>query len=86
LACSWHTHLIFAALTVLLAIPTVLAAARCLGSAATCGFGGALGGTRTPSLLIRRGCQLMRVAEGRIAEVRGHYSDQHALDAFWKTE
>ena len=32
------------------------------------------------------GCQLMRVEEGRITEVRGHYSDQHALDAFWKTE
>ena len=32
------------------------------------------------------GCQLMRVEEGRIAEVRGHYSDQHGLDAFWKTE
>src|SRR5215471_19468567 len=32
------------------------------------------------------GCQLMRVEEGRIIEVRGHYSDQHALDAFWKTE
>jgi hypothetical protein len=32
------------------------------------------------------GCQLMRVEEGRIIEVRGHYSDQHALDGFWKTE
>ena len=32
------------------------------------------------------GCQLMRLEEGRIAEVRGHYSDQHALDAFWETE
>ena len=32
------------------------------------------------------GCQLMRVEKGRIAEVRGHYSDQHALDAFWKSE
>ena len=31
------------------------------------------------------GCQLMRVEEGRITEVRGHYSDQYALDAFWKT-
>lgn len=29
------------------------------------------------------GCQLMRMAAGRIAEVRGHYSDQYALDAFW---
>jgi hypothetical protein len=29
------------------------------------------------------GCQLMRLEHGRIAEVRGHYSDQDALDAFW---
>jgi uncharacterized protein (TIGR02246 family) len=29
------------------------------------------------------GCQLMRVEDGRITEVRGHYSDQYALDAFW---
>src|ERR687884_363694 len=29
------------------------------------------------------GCQLMTVEDGRIAEVRGHYSDQEALDAFW---
>jgi ketosteroid isomerase-like protein len=28
-------------------------------------------------------CQLMRVQEGRIVEVRGHYSDQAALDTFW---
>ena len=32
------------------------------------------------------GCQLMRLDEGRITEVRGHYSDQYALDAFWGTE
>jgi len=31
------------------------------------------------------GCQLMRVAGGRVTEVRGHYSDQTALDAFWKS-
>ena len=31
------------------------------------------------------GCQLMRVAEGRITDVPGHYSDQQALDAFWQT-
>lgn len=31
------------------------------------------------------GCQLMRLAQGRITEVRGHYSDQYALDAFWGT-
>lgn len=30
------------------------------------------------------GCQLMRVVDGRIAEVHGHYSDQAALDAFWE--
>jgi ketosteroid isomerase-like protein len=29
------------------------------------------------------GCQLMRLEDGRIKEVRGHYSDQEALDAFW---
>jgi hypothetical protein len=29
------------------------------------------------------GCQLMRVEDGRITEVHGHYSDQYALDAFW---
>jgi ketosteroid isomerase-like protein len=28
-------------------------------------------------------CQLMRVQDGKIVEVRGHYSDQTALDAFW---
>jgi uncharacterized protein len=29
-------------------------------------------------------CQLMRVEDGHIVEVRGHYSDQVALDAFWQ--
>lgn len=29
------------------------------------------------------GCQLMTIEDGRIASVRGHYSDQYALDAFW---
>jgi uncharacterized protein len=29
-------------------------------------------------------CQLMRIEGGRIVEVRGHYSDQAALDAFWQ--
>lgn len=29
------------------------------------------------------GCQLMRVDGGVIHEVRGHYSDQTALDVFW---
>ena len=28
-------------------------------------------------------CQLMRVQDGKIVEVRGHYSDEAALDAFW---
>ena len=30
------------------------------------------------------GCQLIRMEGGRIAEVRGHYSDQYAFDAFWR--
>ncbi len=29
------------------------------------------------------GCQLMSVRDGLIVEVRGHYSDQEALDRFW---
>ena len=29
------------------------------------------------------GCQLIRVSDGVIHNVRGHYSDQRALDAFW---
>jgi uncharacterized protein len=29
------------------------------------------------------GCQLMTLADGLIATVRGHYSDQEQLDAFW---
>ena len=28
-------------------------------------------------------CQLMTVADGKITSVRGHYSDQYALDEFW---
>jgi hypothetical protein len=32
------------------------------------------------------GCQLMRLKEGRISEVQGHYSDQYALDAFWRAQ
>jgi hypothetical protein len=28
-------------------------------------------------------CQLRRVQDGKIVEVRDHYSDQTALDAFW---
>ena len=29
-------------------------------------------------------CQLMDVQDGLIEDVRGHYSDQEALDAFWQ--
>lgn len=29
------------------------------------------------------GCQLMTVRDGLIREVRGHYSDEAALDSFW---
>jgi ketosteroid isomerase-like protein len=28
-------------------------------------------------------CQLMTIEDGRITSVRGHYSDQYALDEFW---
>jgi len=28
-------------------------------------------------------CQVMRIQNGKIAEVRGYYSDQYALDDFW---
>jgi uncharacterized protein len=28
-------------------------------------------------------CQLMRIEDGKIVHVRGHYSDQYALDDFW---
>jgi hypothetical protein len=28
-------------------------------------------------------CQLMRVQDGKVIEVRGHYSNEAALDAFW---
>jgi ketosteroid isomerase-like protein len=28
-------------------------------------------------------CQLIRVRDGRIVDVRGHYSDQYAVDGFW---
>jgi ketosteroid isomerase-like protein len=30
------------------------------------------------------GCQLIRMEDGLIAEVTGHYSDQYAFDAFWR--
>jgi ketosteroid isomerase-like protein len=28
-------------------------------------------------------CQLIRIRDGRIVDMRGHYSDQYALDDFW---
>ena len=28
-------------------------------------------------------CQLMTIEDGQITSVRGHYSDQYALDEFW---
>jgi ketosteroid isomerase-like protein len=28
-------------------------------------------------------CQLIKVEDGKIVEVRGHYFDQYALDGFW---
>lgn len=31
------------------------------------------------------GCQLMEMRDGLIDRVRGHYSDQAALDAFWQS-
>lgn len=32
------------------------------------------------------GCQLIRMKDGLIAEIQGHYSDQYAFDAFWRAE
>ena len=40
-------------------------------------------GTRNGKRLDVTGCQLMRVEDGRIVDVRGHYSDQYAFDEFW---
>ncbi|MFY9606148.1 MAG: nuclear transport factor 2 family protein [Thermoplasmata archaeon] len=40
-------------------------------------------GTRGAKRLDVTACQVMRIHEGRIAEVRGYYSDQYALDDFW---
>jgi ketosteroid isomerase-like protein len=31
-------------------------------------------------------CQLMRVEDGKIREIRGHYADTTALDAFWNPD
>jgi hypothetical protein len=30
-------------------------------------------------------CQLMRVQNGKIVEVHGHYVDEAALNAFWRS-
>ncbi len=32
------------------------------------------------------GCQLIRMQDGLIAEVTGHYSDQYAFDTFWRAD
>jgi len=40
-------------------------------------------GTRDTKRLDVTACQVMRIQDGRILEVRGHYSDQYALDDFW---
>jgi uncharacterized protein len=38
---------------------------------------------RTGYRLDQTVCQLMRVRRGKIVEVRGHYADEAALNAFW---
>ena len=40
-------------------------------------------GTRGTKHLDITVCQLMRIRDGKILEVRSHYSDQYALDDFW---
>jgi ketosteroid isomerase-like protein len=40
-------------------------------------------GTRGTKRLDVTACQLIRVQDGKILEVRGYYSDQYALDDFW---
>jgi len=40
-------------------------------------------GTRGMKRLDVTACQVMRIQDGRILEVRGYYSDQYALDDFW---
>ena len=39
--------------------------------------------TRPGATLDVTGCQLCRMRDGKIAEIRGHYSDEAALDRFW---
>jgi ketosteroid isomerase-like protein len=40
-------------------------------------------GTRGTKRLDVTACQVMRIQDGKILEVRGYYSDQYALDDFW---
>jgi ketosteroid isomerase-like protein len=40
-------------------------------------------GTRNGKMLDITACQLMRIEDGKIVEMRGYYSDQYALDDFW---
>jgi ketosteroid isomerase-like protein len=40
-------------------------------------------GSRGDKRLDVTACQVMRIRDGKISEVRGHYSDQYALDDFW---
>jgi ketosteroid isomerase-like protein len=40
-------------------------------------------GTRGTKRLDVTVCQLMRIQDDKILEVRSHYSDQYALDDFW---
>ncbi len=40
-------------------------------------------GMRDGKTLDVTACQLITVEDGKIAEIRGHYSDQYALDDFW---
>jgi ketosteroid isomerase-like protein len=39
--------------------------------------------TRGTKRLDVTACQVMRIQDGKIREVRGYYSDQYALDSFW---
>jgi ketosteroid isomerase-like protein len=40
-------------------------------------------GARGTKRLDVTACQVMRIQDGKIIEVRGYYSDQYALDSFW---
>lgn len=41
-------------------------------------------GRRDQQVLDVTACQLITLADGKIATMRGYYSDQDALDAFWR--